>query len=390
MEEVVLMLNNFSKGEYMKKLFVVALAVALVSASVSVARAEEGSELEISGNVTNVTGWQRPIKNAPGLTGAGILNDGLAAPGGLKADQFGFFLDQTEIDLAKSFGENIRIRSDLDFSPHRAPAAGGVYVEQAYVTANVPAGNGVEFLVGRFNSGIGLDPIDRNELSTVSFSNVHRTLLPHNITGARTGYDFSEATRFEAFVVNKLSDAAPAALTDIPSFGFNLSYAWGEEGTKSWVKLSGVGGPEKATKRHWSFLGDLSGSWAVSDAFSVGAEGVYRQDNAPAGVTGNAQFFGGQLKARYAFSDVWDGTLRYGIVREQKAGGAGAIVAANPVYGTTGLGAKGTLHTASLATGYQIADGARFVLEGNLDLVKPSVGGTSYIPGFAGMFAYSF
>ena len=56
-------------------------------------------------------------------------------------------------------------------------------------------------LIGRFNSGIGLDPIDRNELSTVSFSTVI-TLLPHNITGMRFSYDFSEATRLEVYIVS--------------------------------------------------------------------------------------------------------------------------------------------------------------------------------------------
>jgi len=385
----------------MKKLLVLAAIVAL--AMPAMARAEEGSELEISGNVTTVAGWQRPSNN-PAFPVSGILADGLAAPGGLTTDTFGFFVDQVELDLAKSFGENIRIRADIDFTPHRVVAGGGqVEIEQAYVTANIPAGNGLEFLLGRFNSGIGLDPIDRNELSTVSFSSVHRTLLPHNMTGMRLGYDFSEATRLEMFVVNNLNgDVTPpgsAADSDIPSFGFNLSYNWGDEGNKSWVKFSGAGGPERATKKGWSFLGDLSGNFAVSDAFWIGAEGVYRQDDAP--VADNAQYIGGQLKARYAFSDVWDGTLRYGFVWDLDNGGVGGVpatgyVPANPVLvGTTGvlagLGAEGQMHSLSLATSYQITDGAKFVIEGGIDLSRASAGGgTGMTPGIAGMFAYSF
>ncbi len=377
----------------MRKLLAIAVAVALVSAA-GAARAESGSELEISGNVTTVTGWQRQSNNA-GLGAEGILADGLAAAGPLTTDTFGFFVDQVELDLAKSFGENIRIRTDLDFSPHRTMAGGGqVEVEQAYVTANIPAGNGIEFLMGRFNSGIGLDPIDRNELSTVSFSIAHRTLLPHNLTGMRLGYDFSEATRLEVFVVNDLSDAFTS--TDIPSGGFNLSYAWGDEGNKSWMKLSGAVGPESALKKHYSFLGDLSGHFAVSDAFWVGAEGIYRQDNGQVAGQENAQYLAGQLKARYAFSDVWDGTLRYGFAWDLDNGQAGGVpatglVSANPVAGATGLGAAGTLHQISLATGYQITDGARLVIEGGIDLGKPSAGGgTGMTPGVAGMFAYSF
>lgn len=382
----------------MRKLLVVAVsALALVGLMTDTARAEEGSGLEISGNVTTVTGWQRGDKTKAALGSEGILNDGFLAIAGPKADQFGFAIDQVELDLAKSFGENIRARADLDFSPHRGPAVGGVYVEQGYVTANIPAGNGAELLVGRFNSGIGLDPVDRNELSTVSFSSVHRTLLPHNMTGVRVGYNFSEATRLEAFVVNQLNDAAPNG-NNLPSFGYNLSHSWGDEGDKNWVKFNGAGGPESTggilSKKHWSFFGDLSGHMAVNDAFSVGAEGIYRQDN-NSGVGLNSKYIGGQLKGNYKFSDVWDGTFRYGFIWDKNKGAA-ASIATNGLQvaaGTTaGLGAAGTGHQISLASGYQITDGARLVVEGGVDLTRAAGGGagTALIPGFAGMFAYSF
>ncbi len=388
----------------MRKLLVLAVAVTMASLWSSPTRAEGGSELEISGNVTTVTGWQRPTRNI-GSGAGGILRDGLVGATAANVDSFGFFVDQVELDLAKSFGENIRVRTDLDFSPHRAPAAGGVTLEQGYITANVPAGNGVELLVGRFNSGIGLDPIDRSELSTVSFSSAHRTLLPHSLTGARFGYDISEATRFELFVVNDLADNAPnaAGTTDIPSGGFNVIYSLGEEG--NWVKFSGAAGPEVGgVKKQLSFLGDLSGQFAATDTLSLGAEGVFRQDDGRDVASENAQYVGGQLKATYAFSDIWDGTLRYGILWDPDTGKAGRAPAANAftggpglatgganaTYGGVGLSAAGTMHSLSLATGYQIADGARLILEGSVDVNRPSAGGTGYTPGLAGAFAYSF
>lgn len=384
----------------MRKLLVLAVAVALLSLGAVTLHAEEGSDLEISGNVTTVSGWQRPSKNA-GLANDGILADGLdAANAGIGSDDFGFYLDQVEVDLAKSFGENIRIRADLDFTTNRVVeqdvgGGGAVGVEQGYVTANIPAGNGLELLVGKFNSGIGMDPIDRGEMSTVSFSSVHRTLLPHNLTGTRLGYDFSEATRFEFFVVNDLADHIPSSggmSSALPSGGFNLSYAWGEEGNKNWVKLNGAAGPEGATKKGISLLGDLSGNWALGDSFWLGAEGVYRQDDT-AGAGDDAQFLGGQLKARYAFSDVWDGTLRYGFVWDLDSTPLGGLTPApNHLLAAPGLGADGTMHSLSIATGYQITDGARFVIEGAVDVGKPSAAGagTGFTPGLAGMFAYSF
>ncbi|MBI4197136.1 MAG: outer membrane beta-barrel protein, partial [Deltaproteobacteria bacterium] len=331
----------------MKKIAVLAVAVAVAGLLAGTpVQAEESGMLEITGNVTTVTGWQRARAGRYIDATAGVLADGLAVPAALGTEQFGFFLDQLEVDYAKSFGENIRLRGDLDFMPITAAGAatagrvatgtgtGDFIIEQTYVAANIPVGNGAELLVGRFNSGIGLDPVDRGELSTVSFSSIHRLLLPHNVTGARLGYDFSDQFRWETFVVNNLGDNAPArgavagGNSTIPSFGFNATYSYGDEGNPSWTKLSGAAGPEHMVTRsnaHWSFLGDLAVRHAVNDAFTLGVEGAYRQDNAIAG--DNNQYIAGTLQGTYAFSDVWDGTLRYGYTWDLD-GGTGAATAA--------------------------------------------------------------
>jgi hypothetical protein len=110
------------------------------------------------------------------------------------------------LDLAKSFGENIRIRADLDFSPHRVNAGGGqVEIEQGYCDRQHPGWQRHRVLDGPFQLGhrSGSDRSQRARPRSRSRP-VHRTLLPHNITGMRFGYDFSEATRLEAYVVNNL------------------------------------------------------------------------------------------------------------------------------------------------------------------------------------------
>lgn len=381
----------------MKKLVILAVAVALAS-MVSTARAEDSSELSISGNVTTVTGWTQANKAGSGRTAfvnEGLLNDGLAALGANGTSTFGFFVDQVELDLAKSFGENIRIRSDIDFSPTgpgKGGAGGDLLVEQAYGTVNIPAGNGLELLVGRFNSGIGFDPIDRHELNTISFSMAHRSFLPHNLTGLRLGYDWTDHTRWEVFAVNDLGDRGiGAANTDIPSLGSNLSYNWGEEGNLNWVKLNVSAGPEQGTKKRWTFLGDIAADIAATEAFRIGGEGFYRQDD---GVGGNAQFVGGQVNGTYSFSDVWDGTLRYGFTWDWDSTQAGATVVAatNDLQGFPGLGYAGVNHELSLATGYKVTDGVKFTLEGRVDAAKASAAGSKmgFGYGLGGMFAYSF
>lgn len=393
----------------MKKLTILAVAVALTGLVTSIpAQAEESGMLEITGNIDTVTGWQRATAGKYLDPTAGILADSLAFPVAGGTEQFGFFIDQFEVDVAKSYGENIRVRGDLDFFPFTGAATPGratltgtadFVIEQSYATANIPAGNGWELLVGRFNSGIGLDPVDRNELATVSYSSVHRLLLPHNVTGTRLGYNWSDNFRWETFVVNNLSDADNFVTSTIPSFGFNTIYTYGDEGNLSWWKFTGAGGPEQAvaTNKHWSFLGDLAVSHATSDAFRLGVEGVYRQDNAAAGATDNDQFIAGTLQGTYAFSDIWDGTLRYGFTWDlDTAVGGAAVAVANDTF-APGLGGTltngGTRHDFAVAAGYAIADGARFGLEGRFDLTNPSAaadGSTGQNLGLAGTFAYNF
>jgi hypothetical protein len=391
--------------------YAVALALTCLVTSPS-SRAEEAGMLELTGSAVSVTGWQRASTGKYLDTTAGVLADGLAVPAAAGTEQFGFFIDQVEVDLAKSFGENIRFRADLDFAPFTGGATPGrvgplaitsggtadFLVEQIYTTANIPAGNGMELLVGRFNSGIGLDPIDRGELSTVSYSSAHRLILPHNMTGARLGYDFTDSFRWETFVVNDLADRAPAATSPIPSLGFNALWSWGGEEDMSWFKFSGAGGPETpGLMKHWSFLGDAALQYGLSDSTSLGVEGVYRQDNATTGATDNDQYMGGTLKLGYGFSDVWDGTLRYGFTWDLDAGSGGsAVTVANNTFspGLAGtLTNGGVRHDLALATGYAITDAARFGLEGRVDLTNPSAaanGSSGQNFGFAGVFAYNF
>jgi len=113
--------------------------------------------VEISGNVDVVAGWQHDDKDARGgaLGGMGDVVFATAA----NADHFRFIVDQVEIDLAKSFGENIRLRADVDFNDFANTASrvvDTVDLEQAYVTANLAAGNGIEFLIGKFNAPVGV------------------------------------------------------------------------------------------------------------------------------------------------------------------------------------------------------------------------------------------
>src|SRR5262249_19722626 len=130
------------RSDAMKKLGIYALAAVLATVAASGTVSAAGSVaggIEFSGNVDIVTGWQHddgstvdgPAVGVGGScafgvgglgcnsadavgSGSGQLGDfrGLAAP---HHDTFNFYVDQVELDIQKTFGENIRVRADLDF-----------------------------------------------------------------------------------------------------------------------------------------------------------------------------------------------------------------------------------------------------------------------------------
>lgn len=358
----------------MKKInLLVALAAATFVATA--AQADEkyvSGGFEASGHVVTLAGWQHNTKNVHPTTTYGVLGK-YGAPAGSKGDEFGFFVDEAELDIAKSFGENIRLRADLSFN-------GVASVEQVYATANIPAGNGIEFLLGQFDAPIGFESNEVVDNSVISFTNLQKAgIRPAVLRGAKLYYAFSDAWDFNFYLANALQGQAPKAGIDMPSLGFRLGYNWGEEGTQSTLGFSGFAGAEQADKSDYTFGGDVDLSWWASDAFNVGGEFLFRRDAKGSDVTGKAaNTLGGLLNLTYNFSDVWDGTFRYAYVKEFQADTVADV-----------FGAKGYSNEFSFGGGYAVADDAKIMLEGRFDWLNVA-GVKSYDYGAAFAFAYNF
>lgn len=383
----------------MKKLLTVLAVFSLILAVSPVQAA--GGGLEVSGHIETGTGWQRyKVDAAGGLpvnragTQVGVLGAGQADAGVDAEDDFGFFVKEIELDLAKTFGENIRFRADIDFGTAALGSDNGlpgVAVEQAYATANIPVGNGIEFLVGRFNAPVGFEPVDTVDMNLISHTQYWNSgAVPHNLTGAKVYYPFTDMVDLHVFVVNDYNDdainsVAATADSDYPSFGLRLGVNWGDEDQPSTVGLSGLVGPENAEgvgSEKVSFLGDLDFNWWATEAFAVGGEFLYRHDAKVAGTATNGKFYAGMLNLHYNFSDVWDGTLRYDFTNDVNAGGtstAGSFTGANQ-----------QIHQVALGGGYSIADGARVKLEGNYTYLAVDTSDNNQVYGLAGVFSYAF
>lgn len=396
----------------MKKISALALAAAFSVSGASALQAKDKSSaggLELSGNVTVVTGFQHDTSNGQGQSispantsgsaqGLGILGE-FRGPSAAKRTTYNFYLDQVELDLNKTFGENIRVRADLDFGRD------SVTVEQGYVTANIPVGNGMELLVGRFNAPIGLESVDRHENIAISNTNLYRFLRPHNVTGAKVYYAFNENFDWHLYAVNNLVDEINTSATDtaIPSVGTRFGFTWGEQGKEHVIGLSYAGGPEGIVnvapvshKKHWTHIGDLDFSFHVTDDFIVAGEAIYRQDNrrgacpsraadgtattgtVSTGVNANknCKALAGQITLAYDFNENWNAWLRYDYIHDLQGN-----------YTENDQ----QIHAGTVGLGYNLTEGAN--IKGEYRLDTNNVAGVTkrgYNHGFALQFAYNF
>ncbi len=382
----------------MKKLFTIALALGLFAFIATSASAQEkyvAGGFEMAGHVMAGGGYQHNNNKVPtyfttdGDIGyvAGPMGKYLGQLPGASTDHLSFFVDEVELDIMKSFGENVRLRADLDFA--RAASAGlfmnAFVLEQAYATANIPVGNGIEFLLGRFNTPIGFEAVDVIDNDMISKSVISTGLRSSNTTGMKIYYAFSDLVDFHFYVVNTLTQDSDVKINDVPSFGLRLGFNWGEEGSESTFGISGQFGPEtRASNKHFTYLGDLDLSWWITEAFNLGLEGIFRRDNAFGG--SNTEYMGGLLNLKYVFSDVWDGTLRFAYAKQFDPSNLAVAT-----FWTNLTGAEQAIYQINLAVNYAIADGAKLRVEPRFDIVNPAGGGnTEYVFGGALAFGYEF
>lgn len=376
----------------MKKIIIPGLVAALALSSVAKA------ELEISGNVTTVTLYQHDDKDAGALGGGGATQGDLGVADCANCDHFRFVLDQVELDLENEFGENIRARADIDFRDVAGTgirAADVMDLEQGYVTANLGIGNGMEFLIGKFDAPIGLESVDRHENVFSTYTPGYRYLMPTTTMGAKIYYEFNDNWSMDFAVVNNLNGAI-GGNSAYPSGLLRFGARWGEEGNESFIHGAVAGGPEQnagvtgaSQNKHYDMMGDLWGNWSIGDFWDIGWEATFRQTNSITGGA-NQKAIAGQVYAMYQASDVWSVQWRvhdfWELNPPRARGGSGASTT-----GATWQGFEGMNYGGSAAATYKITDDANMKMEYRFDFAS-TAGARANADYHTGVveFAYSF
>lgn len=367
----------------MKKLIIMTAIAALAFSTV--ARAE----LEISGNVTTMAAYQHDDQDAANtidnvtLTGGtgGLTQGDLIWTPTANADHFGFLVDQAEIDVENEFGENIRARVDLDFIDLSQPSNSALLLEQAYVTANLGLGNGMEFLIGKFNMPFGLESVDRHSNVFSTYTPGYLFLAPRQVLGSKVYYDFNDNWNMDIAVVNSMN--ALAGNSAYPSGLLRVGANWGAEGRESYWHIAAGFGPEYSTgnacatcpavsqNKHYDALVGTWANFALGDYWDLGVEVSGRQSDSATGVGANQKAVGGQLYAAYQASDVWAlqarGAAFWELNPSQARLGSGASTT-----GGTWSGHEGMIYSGTLGATYKITDDAQMKLEYRFDYASVS------------------
>ncbi len=362
----------------MKKLFITGVVAALAFSTAAMA------EVQISGNVTTLAGYQHDDKDAVAGKG-GLTQTDLGYTASANGDHYGVQVPQAELDVENEFGENITARFDVDFADLNKDSTGGqsVGLEQAYVTTNLSFADG-EFLVGKFNAPLALESVDRNENAFSTYTLSYQTLAPKNVIGAKAYFELNDTWSLDLGVINTLNESFAGVTTSAIPTGFaRLGTAWGDEGNQSYINLAAAVGPETTTNGDMDYYVSAWGNWALGDVWDLGWETIYRQTTADAAVDQKAASF--QAVLGYQASDSWTIQGRAATLWDINPASGGASTTAG-----TWTGSESLTYSGSLAGTYTITDDASFTLEGRYDYVDASAGASADYMTAVGQFAYTF
>jgi hypothetical protein len=249
-------------------------------------------------------------------------------------DPIGFRVDAGVGDTPNAF-----LRSDAAASSYPHAARWASYLEQAFVTAVLPLGQGLAIDAGKFDTPVGFE-----ENVSPPNLNYSRSLLftlaePTYHTGVRATYPVAESFGVSAFWINGWNSNILGG-DGMRSFAAAISAKPDDEVDVAVVYIGGLErAPTQLENPVLALRNEIAGhvEYAPDDAMKVAVAADYGIDGADGGVS----YWGVAGYARYYFEPWFSGTLRGEYYSDPEGFTSG--FAQRLVEGTATLEAKGRL-----------------------------------------------
>lgn len=199
-------------------------------------------------------------------------------------------------------------RVDFDYGPTNDIVQSGVTgsvadVGQAYITYVAPIGQGLTIDAGKFVTHMGFEVIKAKDDYNYSRSLLFALSIPYYHLGVRASYPVSTMLTLNGYLYNSYNGPA---VNSGKTFGFEAAVS---PSSKVSLVFNWIGGPALPDTISNTFrnVAELIATIQATENLSFTVDGVYGQDNLPAGI---ALWKGVAVYARLALGDPCAITLR--------------------------------------------------------------------------------
>ncbi len=227
------------------------------------------------------------------------------------ADTSDFAFNKIEVGFTKRFSDLLWIAASFEIKQENE---GGTVVTETELSNGevhlvAPFGNGIDFLLGKFNSPVSFEPEDAPFLLQASHSLPFQFASPVKMTGLKINYPFQENLEVQAMIFNGWNQDGDN--NEGKSLAFQVGYApvpWAD------FKFSWLYGPElDNNETDFRQVFDLVASLTPWPNWIIGLEAAYGVDeNQSARHPGtDAEWSTGQVTVHHDFTRHVGGTARY-------------------------------------------------------------------------------
>ena len=187
-------------------------------------------------------------------------------------------------------------------------ASGDIDFHQMFVSYITPLGSGIRLDIGKFITPFGMEVIEGYDGYNDNYSHSFNFgySIPYTHTGLRASYNFSEATKFELFVVNGWDNAIDNNKSKSLGIQLNISPLPGLSIIPGFMY-----GPEKTDNNHDNrALVDIVTTYSLSESIAIGLNFDYgNEPNSPA-ENETAEWFGLTGYFKYIINKIYSIALR--------------------------------------------------------------------------------